>query len=67
MFIDPPEFVINLKPPPHDGTPYEISPDTNGQIVLTVKVRHHAALPSYHPAVLPSYHPTILPSYIPPL
>ena len=39
VFIDPPEYVINLPKELKPGTPYELGPDADGQIVLTVKVR----------------------------
>jgi len=38
VFIDPPEFIINL-PKPMGSVPIEVGPDAGGQLELTVKVR----------------------------
>ena len=39
VFIDPPEFVLNLPPPDAEGSPLEVGADASGRIRLTVKVR----------------------------
>jgi len=39
VFIDPPEYVINLPKPKIEGVPIEVGPDASGQLVLKVKIR----------------------------
>ena len=39
VFIDPPEFVINLPKPPVEGIPVEVGPDASGELHLKVKIR----------------------------
>jgi len=39
VFIDPPEYVINLPKPKVEGVPIEVGPDESGQLILKVKIR----------------------------
>ena len=44
VFIDPPEYILNLRPPSSDGALHEVMPAADGRIVLTVKVRGATSL-----------------------